>query len=80
MLDKRKGYIYRIVETLGMGYIAEPENDRLWPFLFSQLNAYHGQDLETIGLAPRSPVSFLLQDGALVEVVSEKTLAHSGGN
>jgi len=80
VLEKRKGYIHRIVETLGMGYIAEPENDRIWPFLFSQLDTYRGQDPESIGLAPRSAVSFLLRDGALVEVIAEKALAHSGSN
>ena len=80
MNELRKGHIHRIVETLGMGYIAEPESDSVWPFLFSQLRGYSGQDLDQAGVVAKVPVVFRLEDGAIVEVIAEKALAHSGGN
>ena len=69
-----------MVDTLGMGYIAEPESDTVWPFLFCHLRGYAGQDLEVAGVVPRMPVVFRVENGAIVEVIAAKALAHSGGN
>jgi len=81
VIEHRKGHVYRIVETLGMGYIADAENDRLWPFLFSQVKGYSGQEIEKLGLVGMAPVSFLLEQGKLIQItfrVSDKTMAYSG--
>ena len=83
MTETRKGHIHRIVESLGMGYIAEPEKDRLWAFRFSQLEGYGGQYPEEMGLIPDAKVTFMLEDGALSRLrldISSKTLAHSASN
>ena len=83
MIETRKGYIHRIVESLGMGYIAEPENDRLWPFLFSQIAGYGGQYPEEIGLTEDVPVEFTVNGDALVTVmlaISEKSFVQSNAN
>ena len=81
--ETRKGHIHRIVTVLGMGYIAEPETDQLWPFLFSQLKGYAGQDPDEIGLVAQAQVTFTLRDGALVGVNAENSgnsMAQTGAN
>ena len=80
MLEPRKGHILRIVESLGMGYIAEPENDCIWPFQFTQIQGYGGQNPENFGLVPKFAVDFYLREGELVEVKPQKSFTHSGGN
>ena len=66
-----------------MGYIAEPENDRLWPFLFSQIAGYGGQYPEEIGLSDDAPVEFTVNGDTLVTVmlaISKKSFVQSNAN
>lgn len=83
VIETRKGHIHRIVESLGMGYIAEPENDRLWPFLFSQIAGYAGEYPEEIGLSDEVPVEFTVNGDILVNVmfaISKKSFVQSNAN
>ncbi len=66
-----------------MGYIADPEKDRLWPFLFSQIAGYGGQYPEEIGLSDDVPVEFTVNGDTLVTVmfaISTKSFVQSNAN
>ncbi len=77
MKETRKGHIYRVVESLGMGYIADRINDQLWPFRFSQIAGYAGQYADEIGLAATAAVTFTLENGALNRVIFDFSLDKS---
>jgi hypothetical protein len=64
-----------------MGYIADPEHDRIWQFLFSQVNGYKGQDPESFGLVVDAPLRFTVGYDALLKAeISGKSIATTNAN